>query len=1097
MGVADGQAVNAAVTNGALASKFFNNTYIGIQTLNNALSGPIINNVQQALNDVITESAQNAIAVADHENRLDILEPQVAYNSGEVLSLRTLSGTLAGEDDLGTFSGSTIADNVTMKVALQALETAVELRELLANKGVANGYAPLDGSGLVPALYLPSYVDDVLEYADLASFPVTGETGKIYIALDTEFIYRWSGSMYVQLNVGGVVTVQSLAGNVTIYSQLDDPTAGANQTLASVAPSADTLKSLVRLTGALTSVDMIPAGFAGQQLILLNKTGGIVTFNNETGATAANRILTGTGAALPVEPDASITIAYDNVSQRWNVVGGSGSGTGGGGAGGSRLNLFDDPSFEQETDDEFTLSSGTQSVIASQLDTPNNNFMLQVAAGAGATLHKNFATGSNYQGTKGKFAGWIKANEDIVITVDVDSAQADTVTIEGNGEWQYFELNFVFGATDIDLFLENASADTYYIDELFVGAVDALNLKVGRAVEELYGRKTVQFEDESFVGGLGNWTSYNDGDVAVPVDGTGGTPSVNFVVQYDTISEDPFGTNFSMRLNNLAPVNIRGNGRSVDVSVKPYQKGKFCEFGIFNNQLGTDYVSGTFALFVYDVTNSTLLPNIGSNEVLAGPGKTSTQVFVPDNCNTVRLIIHIARSETTYYFDKEFKGTYFKLADLTSVPITQEQVINLAGSGNFTGGSIRVARAGSVVVISAIVPITHAGTSSASSAIGVIPNWARPLIDLENVYRVDGAGSFRVQILSNGTLTLAYRVSGGLTFNGTGGSPSISYTVDSQNTLQGLASQANLEILNATSSVFTPPASNYWYQLSGNSIVLKAGRTYDVSGRISFLNNGIAPTYSQLNSGLFLANGNNTNTAPALLSSSSNIQILSATDARADGFFGGVTFQNYATIDSTNVRIRAIVDTTIYLVPYGAMSTPANARIVARLTAREVSFSNTAIMAVPEVKMRVDGFSGLGSTNTAIGRFATVRVNTLGSFATYSSSSVLGDSVTINIKGRYRVVVSNRSDGAGYVHNGITVNASSLTTQIQSLDYASGFRASNSGNFNGAGFPVQTTWEGTLNVGDIVRPQYDTGSTLNIGAPASNYFEIEFLGWVS
>lgn len=51
--------------------------------------------------------------------------------------------------------------------------------------------------GKVPTEYLPSYVDDVVEYASLAVFPATGETGKIYLALDADTIYRWSGSQYV------------------------------------------------------------------------------------------------------------------------------------------------------------------------------------------------------------------------------------------------------------------------------------------------------------------------------------------------------------------------------------------------------------------------------------------------------------------------------------------------------------------------------------------------------------------------------------------------------------------------------------------------------------------------------------------------------------------------------------------------------------------------------------------------------------------------------------------------------------------------------------------------------------------------------------
>lgn len=73
-----------------------------------------------------------------------------------------------------------------------------------SEKGAANGVATLEGTGKIPASQLPSYVDDVLEFADLASFPVTGETGKIYIAIDSEKTYRWTGSIYVEVGSSGV-----------------------------------------------------------------------------------------------------------------------------------------------------------------------------------------------------------------------------------------------------------------------------------------------------------------------------------------------------------------------------------------------------------------------------------------------------------------------------------------------------------------------------------------------------------------------------------------------------------------------------------------------------------------------------------------------------------------------------------------------------------------------------------------------------------------------------------------------------------------------------------------------------------------------------
>lgn len=67
-------------------------------------------------------------------------------------------------------------------------------------KGSAGGVAELDANGMVPSAQLPSYVDDVLEYASLSDFPVTGESGKIYVAMDNGRTYRWGGSAYVEIS---------------------------------------------------------------------------------------------------------------------------------------------------------------------------------------------------------------------------------------------------------------------------------------------------------------------------------------------------------------------------------------------------------------------------------------------------------------------------------------------------------------------------------------------------------------------------------------------------------------------------------------------------------------------------------------------------------------------------------------------------------------------------------------------------------------------------------------------------------------------------------------------------------------------------------
>lgn len=65
--------------------------------------------------------------------------------------------------------------------------------------GLLSGKASLDASGKIPASQLPSYVDDVVEYDSEKDFPKSGEKGKIYVALDTNCQYRWSGSAYIEI----------------------------------------------------------------------------------------------------------------------------------------------------------------------------------------------------------------------------------------------------------------------------------------------------------------------------------------------------------------------------------------------------------------------------------------------------------------------------------------------------------------------------------------------------------------------------------------------------------------------------------------------------------------------------------------------------------------------------------------------------------------------------------------------------------------------------------------------------------------------------------------------------------------------------------
>ena len=76
---------------------------------------------------------------------------------------------------------------------------------------------PILVAGVLPSAYLPSFVDDVLEAATLSAFPATGETGKIYVARDTNRTYRWSGSTYIEISASPGSTDAVSEGSINLY----------------------------------------------------------------------------------------------------------------------------------------------------------------------------------------------------------------------------------------------------------------------------------------------------------------------------------------------------------------------------------------------------------------------------------------------------------------------------------------------------------------------------------------------------------------------------------------------------------------------------------------------------------------------------------------------------------------------------------------------------------------------------------------------------------------------------------------------------------------------------------------------------------------
>jgi hypothetical protein len=125
-------------------------------------------------------------------------EPEFTKNTAFNKDFGTTSGTVCQGNDSRLSNSRTASDVYAWaKAANKPTYNATEVGAIPASqKGTANGVAELDSAGKVPSSQLPSYVDDVLEYESLAAFPSTGESGKIYVAANTNLAYRWTGSTY-------------------------------------------------------------------------------------------------------------------------------------------------------------------------------------------------------------------------------------------------------------------------------------------------------------------------------------------------------------------------------------------------------------------------------------------------------------------------------------------------------------------------------------------------------------------------------------------------------------------------------------------------------------------------------------------------------------------------------------------------------------------------------------------------------------------------------------------------------------------------------------------------------------------------------------
>lgn len=626
--------------------------------------------------------------------------------------------------------------------------------------------------------------------------------------------------------------------------------------------------------------------------------------------------------------------------------------------------------------------------------------------------------------------------------------------------------------------------------------------------------------DSNAENSVGNWITYNDGAVAVPIDMTGGVAGSLTLSRTTTVGEVLDGSG-SFKIVKTAS-NAQGQGTSVVANIPLGYRGKRASISLPIKIISGNLVQGDLKAYAYDVTNSQVLTP-EHNDIFS-TGSVTAAFDVPLTCAQIRFGFHFATTSAlavTFSFDDVVVGPQSINTNSNVSDFTSSVAFTVDNFGTITNSDFRSRIVGDTLEVYGKF---NAGTPSASPAAINLPTGY--IIDTSKITADTNTQLLGLLIRGGAGNVIASNGSGpwALFYDGSNTGKifiALDLTATAFNKSNGSALAASGDFL--TFSFKVPIAGR-----SSNTVVADSGifRISDILAngtRVtgtppallgeyrSYLRNANAASYTETN-GSPTASPSSADGILVYEGNAYNVADTNNQPTRYEIFVGknkAVKFQFYAATGRTGFI--DISPSSLAGFDYGYFTNYDPTTGIAAIVANRVDAGGTVHRAgtsgdggnnvansyfdiivannefqiqlqIPPNEIYITSGNGMGSTNTAIRRFNNTQKST-GSAITYVDSATLGASFTINETGRYSIDYYDGTNSAALnANSAISVNASgtALTLSPESnLPFPNKLGFMFNGFSGSSSTPTMFLHASVnLNIGDIIRAHF-SGTPIN------------------